>query len=282
MRGYSRARDFSKPNSLFLSVSFQPNLNAMNFPTLLKLYVLGFGLILFSCNLDIEEDDTPAPPNRIPVIETIYLDNIRIREYGYNNNDVLLQINHFTNSGDFSSRDIFEYQGPITKVSNYDSNDMLTGYKQYSKIEEDTLLKERYSSDGNLISYTQYIYTQSDCSHTMLVQYDSNDEIISTTNIEYTNLICSSESTITIDGESRPYSKTTRDGERSYVSSALQQIRSTSLGNISAYSFYTDAGEEDEGRSYSASFDYNSFDQPSVEIRTYLDGDVEVYRFVYY
>lgn len=244
----------------------------------ISLFVLIVVSVL-SCSLETDPivitNINTTPP--INLLKEIQKDGVTTSTYTYQ--DSVLQSSSFFGSTTIVTE--YTYNND-TIISTQMSDGVLSFERKYYNVSETEGIRERRNSLGELVDVRTYTFNGSACGFQNFVTLDMMGNQTNAGNYSYSNDFC--------DGSFRRFDSNMelvdtdsflKDGKPAANTSVmLPFFQIATKSNI--VSFVKVVNEQiDSSKSYSAAFDYNIDQYPQEEIRTYFDGTVEEYVFIY-
>lgn len=242
-----------------------------------------FILIAFSCDLEENENPVIVIPESLQIRE-VTRNGIVKSDYAYDDDDKIVTVRFYDNTGVFSSKSDYDFLAEKTVVKSFDKNQDPLLTSEYYEVDPLITRQDRFDAQGNLLNYFLYHYESANsCIYFKREEFSESDELIS--NLKYTFLDdnCSFESIKT--NENGSLISTIRfihDGKKRFNNAAANPKLPISAGNIMEYSYADADGEVLPSSSYTSTFEYNASNYPIKETRFLLDGEIEEYLFSYF
>ncbi len=244
---------------------------------------------LFSCGDDTPNTDPDPDPmemsQKILLLKDRSQDGIIQLSYSYNPDSTLLETISYNGDGEPRLKMTFNYIG-----NNIESDIILiesgqvTSSRKYFRQSDTEGLREFYNSDGELSTSSIYLFDGNTCGFTDILSFDALGNSLPNTRIEFTDENCSAKfySKYQEEDEYLQWEYTRNDKYDSSNSILLPFFRIEKQNCVTKLVRRTSDGTISTNLSYDAVFEYNEYDHPIKETRTYLDGDMVEYVYSYY
>jgi|GEM_PF-2772459 len=230
------------------------------------------------------EVEPSIPVEKVLLLKEIYRDDILFSSYIFNSDSTLQSSIQYTD-GEPNFETAIQYSlDEITSTTTNLASGQISTSRKYSRVSDNQGKREQFNSQGELSTTTIYSFNNDPCGYISTQRIDAFNNLIYETRIDFDDENCSSIFYKNFEGTEEyvewEYTRIDKfDASNSIIlpffrvkkqHAVIKQIRKTSAGTTST------------NLSYDAVFEFNEDDHPTKEIRTYLDGDVEVYTYVYY
>lgn len=252
---------------------------------ILRCLLLSF--LLYSCGEDVSSSNQEPEDSseQVLLLKNRSSNGVVQLSYTFNMDSTLSETISYDNEGLPNFRMTFDYLGDnITSEVISIETGQVVGSRKYYKQNETEGLREFYGSDGELSTVSTYLYDGNICGFTDIIAFDALGNSLPNTRIEFTDANCSSlfYSKYQDDDEYLQWEYTRNDKFDSSNSTILPFFRVEKQRCVTQLIRRTSDGTISTNLSYDAVFEYNEYDHPIKETRTYLDGDVVEYEYTYY
>jgi len=217
--------------------------------------------------------------NKRKFIDKVTKNGVLHRSYTYNPDGSLQAVQTYQDNGDLRYVDTYTYSAATTSgIRNYPATGSSITYLYYN--EAPNRIRRDKTQNGELSSYRLYFTDANGCWVDRVEEY-SDDALEQLYQYDYTGENCNYEMKYFEQGALRRTVNVQRDGKRYWASSALLNIlQQNGISNTTSYSVFSDGAVVSEV-SYTSAYTYDQSDFPLSEVRTFLDGDVDVYIYNY-
>jgi len=208
---------------------------------------------------------------------------VTIREYTYNAEGKIKTRTVYTDEGveNFTSEYIYEADKLVELRTFAETGN--TSRSEIVQIDSETMRVNGIDESGNVTTYNEYMYGDQTCGADKITYYGADNEVNVVFEYSYTGEKCNHTRTFRT-GEGNEINSTIvetddkRNRRTSAIPDAFRQGESKNFTNV----VRTDsAGETIDAQSYSSYFEYNSDDYPTEETRSYWNGLVDQYVYIY-
>ena len=237
------------------------------------------GFAISSCSLDTDPivitNINNVPP--LKLLKEIKKDGEATRTYTYQ--DSLLQ----SSTSIENSNVVTDYNyinDTIFSVQRINGTVVFT--RKYYNLSETQGVRERRNELGELVDIRTYTFDGSLCGYQNFVTMDAQGDQTNAVNFTFSNNFC--DGTVRrfdANGDLVDFDTFLKDGKPAANSSTLLTFFQVSTKHNIISSVKVVNEIIDSSNSYSSVFDYDIDEYPQEEIRTYLDGKVEEYLFIY-
>lgn len=218
--------------------------------------------------------------NQRKFISTISKNGRIVSSYSYNSDGSLESLQRYRDNGDLFYSVAYSFT-PLTATSirTFASSGTIHRYEYYNEAPDRTR-RDFYGSGGTLDQYRLYFHDSNDCWIERSEDYENNT-LTTLTNYKYTGDHCNLEYSQFSQGVLTMTYTSQRDGKRFYGESTLFNILQYQNISNTTSAMYFKNGQVDADASYNSEFTYGEGDYPISEIRTYIDGTVDLYTYSY-
>ena len=246
-------------------------------------------LLLSSCGSDSPsnsgDQDPVLPTDKVLLLKDRSQDGIIQLSYSYNPDSTLQETISYDNEGVPKFKMSFQYIGNNidSEVTLIETGEVTTTRKYYQQSDTESL-REFYGSDGLLNSSSRYLFDGNACGYTDVISFDALGNALPNTRVEYIDENCSARfySKFQDDDEYLQWEYTRTDKYDSSNSILLPFFKIEKQNAVTKLVRRTSDGTVSTNLSYDAVFEFNDYDHPIKETRTYLDGDIVEYAYSYY
>lgn len=218
--------------------------------------------------------------NQRKSIKAVYRNGQLMNTYSYNSDGAIRSIDTYTIEGNLSNTSVYSFT-PLTatRTISYPSSSTTFRYEYYDEGIDRTR-RDQYNSSGELMAYRLYFHNDETCWVERIESYSPAGQLTDLQMFSYSGPNCDQTVSRFEDGQLVQQTTITRDGMKYYATSTLLNIlRAENWGNRASYTV-TQNGEVLTGASYNSTFTYEG-GFPDTATRTYLDGDVAIFRYEY-
>lgn len=253
------------------------------------LYCFLFLYLFSSCGSDensTDIDNNPmTAPERVLLLKERLIDDVVQFSYTFNPDSTLSETITYNNEGEPRHRVSYNYVGDnITSDIVSIATGEIIQSRRYYKQNATESLREGYDENGDLISSSNYLFDGNPCGFTDIISFDALGNALPNTRVEFIDENCSSRfySKYQDDDEYLQWEYTRNDKFDASNSTILPFFGVERQNCVTKLVRRTSDGTVSTNLSYDAVFEYNEYNHPIKETRTYLDGDVLNYTFNYY
>ncbi|MEM9548790.1 MAG: hypothetical protein AAGA77_22590 [Bacteroidota bacterium] len=202
------------------------------------------------------------------------------RDYNYNLDGTLQSLLTYDNSGNLHTQEIYTYT-PISvdRTLTFVQSGSVRKYTYYNEAPDRTR-RDRLDENGDLVEYRLYFHTPNDCWVDRIETY-RDEQLSSFFQYTYAGENCDYEISYFSNGNLQSRTTNINDGMPYFGQSAtLDILRYEGIGNITSRTVVKD-NEVDNNGSFNAIFAYDEIGFPTSETRSYLDGKVDLYSYLY-
>lgn len=236
-------------------------------------------LAITSCSLETEPivitNINNAPP--LKFLKEVKKDGVTTNTYIYQ--DSLLQSSTSIGSTNVVT-DYLYINDTIFSVQILDG--AIFSSRKYYNLSETQGVRERRNELGELVDIRTYTFNGSLCGYQNFVTMDAQGDQTNAVNFSFNNDFCDGNvRRFDANGDLVDFDTFLKDGKPAANSSTLLPFFQVSTRHNIISSVKVVNEIIDSSNSYSSVFDYDIDEYPQEEIRTYLDGKVEEYLFIY-
>jgi len=200
--------------------------------------------------------------------------------YTYNPDGSLQTTQIYDNNGNLFYTEVHTYT-PLTatRVRTYPSSGNVARYEYYNEAPDRTR-RDYYGYSGQLEQYSLHFHSNNGCWADRVENYQNNT-LQSLINYTYSGSTCDVTWNSYIQGELTTTYTSQKDGKRYWGESTLLNILQYQKVSNPTSTTYVRNGEVDTDSSFSSTYTYDEGDYPLTEIRTYIDGTVDLYTYTY-
>ncbi len=248
-----------------------------------KLLFLLVGLILLGCS----KDDTADPnsnDNQL-LLKQVTADGVVRSTYQYFQDNQIANKQYFDENGVMFRKEVFEYTSDTTYNNIHDGNDSLKEVIKYFDRPNNSFWRERFNAENESLGYRIYTFSSEECGFVLVNHFTtSNTNLVAVNAIAYTGENCNATSTSANSiGEIVFKEEWIRDGKNQSLKSViLDFFRIENQGNTTSYRRLDENDSVENDFSFDATFQYNTANYPTSEVRTYLDNRVVNFTYEYY
>lgn len=218
--------------------------------------------------------------NQRKFISSVTKNGTTVNSYSYNVDGSLQSIQRYHDDGDLFYTDVYAFT-PLTatRIRTFLSSGTVHRYEFYNEAPERTR-RDFYGSSGQLEQYRLYFHGSNGCWVDRFENYQ-NGSLHYLTNYTYSGSSCDITWNKYDQGELTTTFTSSKDGKRYWGESILFNIlQYKNTSNFTSVT-YVRNGEVDTDSSYNSVFTYGEGDYPASEIRTFLNGSVDLYIYTY-
>lgn len=246
----------------------------------IRILILSFILLsVSSCSLETDPIVVTSINNtpEISLLKEVRKNGVTINTYTYQ--DSILLSSTILGTNTITTQ--YSYQGD-TILSDQLIDGILTSKRKYYHTSESEGIRERRTATGEISDIRTYSFNGSDCGYQSFVTVDPLGDQTNAGNFTFSNGFCDgSFRSFDASGNLEESDSFLNDGKPAANSSTILPFFQVSK-KYNIVSFVKVVDEQiDSSRSYSAEFDYNIDNYPEEEIRTYFDGTIEEYLYIY-
>lgn len=246
-------------------------------------------LLFFSCSKE-EPTSMTDPIDMEPVVEVLLLKEVRLNDllyssYTYNTDSTVLQSIDYSNVNGlprFIKDYTYEGNSIETKVT-YSNTGELNSTIKITEVNDTELLEEFFDNQGELVIFNTYTIGD-DCGFSNILSADSFGNLLPSTRVEYIDENCSAihYSQYGDDPEYIRWEYTRNDKFDPFNITKHPLLRVEGQKMVTKLVRKTQAGSISTNLSYDTEIEYNEFDFPIKDTRTYGDGDISMFTYEYY
>lgn len=243
------------------------------------LFIVFSLFVTLACSSD---DNNGNNESQIPLVKKIYKNGKVHVSYEYE--DGRFKKTTYPNGNTYY---LWDYSNSNETIRyRYDFSDKMTEYSKYIKVDTNTSRIEYYLVDGTLLKYRIHKFNADGCGSDEINYYKPVDSLYWKIKLKYKSSNCNSES-IAYNGNGKitDYWENIKDNKKNPFYKSYLHLNYFNLNearNTTKYLYKNSYGEIRKNLSYNSTFKYNLNDYPTKEIRTYLNGKVDVYEYEYY
>lgn len=218
--------------------------------------------------------------NQRKFLSSIAKNGVTTHRYSYNTDGSLQSLQKFFDDGSLFYTEAYVFTPlTVTRTRTFASNGAVRRYEYYNESPTRTR-RDYYGESGTVEQYRLYFHGTNGCWVDKTEDYQNNT-LVSLSNYTYDPITCAAGYMSYTNGDLTSIYTSQRDGKSYYAQSTLLNIlQYNTISNRTAATYVRD-GEVDTDSSFNSVYTYNDADYPITEVRTYLDGTVDLYTYTY-